>query len=335
MKKRWQIPFLLFLIVATVWIIRRNAPHNAPFQRSEGAIFGTLWHATYQCDSSLTASIIQELWKVDGSMSMFNPKSTLSRINKNESDECDSLLSVVLTQALQISKATNGCFDITVAPLVNAWGFGFKNSNLPDSTKVDSLLKLVGFEKLTLEDGRLTKADPDMLLDLSAIAKGFGVDQVAHLFNRLGIQNYMIEIGGEIVVRGHNPNGKAWSIGVNKPDEDGESTNHEIQEILSLTDCALATSGNYRNFYIDDNGKKVAHTIDPHTGYPVQHTILSSTVLAPTCAMADAFATSFMVMGLDSAKVILEQQPQLKAYFIYSDENGAYQTWRSPSFPKE
>lgn len=335
MKKRWQIPFLLFLIIATVWIIRRNAPHNAPFQRSEGAIFGTLWHATYQCDSSLTASIIKELWKVDGSLSMFNPKSTLSRINKNESDECDSLLTTILTQALQISKATNGCFDITVAPLVNAWGFGFKNGSLPDSAQVDSLRNLVSFEKLTLDGSKLTKADPNMVLDLSAIAKGFGVDQVARLFNRLGIQNYMIEIGGEIVVRGHNPNGKAWSIGVNKPDEDSTSTNHEMQEILSLTDCALATSGNYRNFYIDENGKKVAHTIDPHTGYPVQHSILSSTVLAPTCAMADAFATSFMVMGLDSAKIILRQQPQLKAYFIYSDEKGEYKTWRSPAFPKE
>ena len=335
MKKRWQIPFLLFLIIASVWIIRRNAPHQAPFQRSEGTIFGTLWHATYQCDSSLTASIMQELWKVDGSLSMFNPKSELSQINNNTSDECDSLLSFILTQALQISKATNGCFDITVAPLVNAWGFGFKAGTPPDSAQIDSLRKLVGYEKLTLEDGKLTKAEPDMVLDLSAIAKGFGVDQVARLFNQSGIQNYMIEIGGEIVVRGHNPNGKAWSIGVNKPVEEPTKTGHEMQEILSLTDCALATSGNYRNFYIDKDGKKVAHTIDPHTGYPVQHSILSSTVLAPTCAMADAFATSFMVMGLDSAKQVLKQQPQLKAYFIYSDKDGEYKTWRSPSFPKE
>lgn len=331
MKYKWPLKavFLAFLIAGTVWTIRKHQPHVAPYQKSEGTIFGTVWHATYQSDSSLEASILAELQAVDASLSMFNPKSTLSRINSGECMLTDSLLHIVLTQALQISNATDGAFDVTVAPLVNAWGFGFKNGTLPDSTQVDSLLQFVGYQGIKLCGDSLVKADPRMVIDLSAIAKGFGVDQVASLFHSKGISNYMIEIGGEIVVRGESPKHKPWSIGVNKPVEDSTSTNQEIQTILSLTDCAMATSGNYRNYYIGPNGRKLAHTIDPHTGYPVQHSILSSTVVAPTCAMADAFATSFMVMGLDKAKQVLTEQPQLKAYFIYSDEQGELNTWQS------
>ena len=325
------MPFLLLLIVGTVFVIRRNQPHAAPFQKSEGMIFGTVFHATYQSDSSLYEDIMDELRRVDASLSMFNPNSTLSRINKGESDETDSLLRIVLMQSRQISKATEGSFDVTVAPLVNAWGFGFKNGALPDSTQVDSLRQLVGWEKISLDGTRLVKADERMILDFSAIAKGFGVDQVASLFNRRHIGNYMIEIGGEVVVKGLNPKGKPWNIGVNKPVEDSTSTNQEIEAILHLSDCAMATSGNYRKYYIDARGRKLAHTIDPHSGYPVQHSILSSTVVAPTCAMADAFATSFMVMGLEKAKHVLAQHPELQAYFIFSQPDGKLDTWVSDS----
>ncbi|MDE6633996.1 MAG: FAD:protein FMN transferase, partial [Bacteroidaceae bacterium] len=229
----------------------------------------------------------------------------------------------------EISKATDGSFDVTVAPLVNAWGFGFKNGTLPDSAQVDSILQFVGWQKVCLEANLLKKADSRMVLDFSAIAKGFGVDQVANLFRRKGIENFMIEIGGEVVVHGTNPKGTAWNIGVNKPVEDSTSTNKEIQAVLSLQDGAMATSGNYRNYYIDKEGRKVAHTINPHSGYPVQHSILSSTVFAPTCSMADAFATSFMVMGLERAKKVLKTHPELQAYFIYADEQNKLQTWYS------
>ena len=333
-KWKWQLPFLAFLIIGSVLIIRKHRPHVSPYQHSEGMIFGTLFHATYQSDSSLYYSIMQELQSVDASLSMFNPRSTLSRINAGETDETDSLLRIVFTQAQQISQATEGCFDVTVAPLVNAWGFGFKNGALPDSAQVDSLLQFVGWEKVSLEDGALRKADERMVLDFSAIAKGFGVDQVASLFNRLGIANYMIEIGGEIVVKGMNQKGSPWHIGVNKPVEDSTSTNQEIQTVLALTDCAMATSGNYRNYYISAEGRKLAHTIDPHTGYPVQHTILSSTVIAPTCSMADAFATSFMVMGLERAQTVLKAHPELQAYFIYSGEDNRMETWADEKLKK-
>ena len=330
-KWKWQLPFLLFLIIATVLIIRHRQPRNIPFQRNEGMVFGTVWHATYQSDSTLSHSIMQELSRVDASLSMFNPKSTVSRINSGEGEETDSLFRMVFTQAQQISEATNGCFDVTVAPLVNAWGFGFKKGELPDSSQVDSLLQFVGWDKLSLEGNLLHKSDPRMVLDFSAIAKGFGVDQVASLMRRKGISNFMIEIGGEIVVSGHNPKGEKWSIGVNKPVEDSTSTNQEVETILHLTDCAMATSGNYRNFYISPDGRKLSHTIDPHSGQPVQHSILSSTVVAPTCSMADAFATSFMVMGLDEAKKVLSKHPELQALFIYSDENKELKIWKNLS----
>ena len=334
-RGKWQLPFLLFLIIATILIIHRNQSHETPFQRTEGLIFGTVFHATYQCDSSLYTDIMAQLQAVDASLSMFNPHSTLSRINAGTCFDTDSLLRIVFVQSREISKATDGCFDVTVAPLVNAWGFGFKNGSLPDSAQVDSLLQFVGWNKISLNEDKLTKDDSRMVLDFSAIAKGFGVDQVASLFNRHNIANYMIEIGGEIVTKGNNPDGKPWSIGVNKPVEDSTSINQEIQTILHMTDCAMATSGNYRNYYISADGRKLAHTINPHTGYPVQHSLLSSTVIAPTCAIADAFATSFMVMGMEAAQKVLAKHPELQAYFIYSNEQGELQTWCSESLKQQ
>ncbi len=319
--KKWHLPFLLFLIIGTIVIMRQNnAP--TPYQQNEGRIFGTIYHATYQCDSSLQKLIEAELQRVDNSLSMFNPNSTISLINSNKSQATDSLFRHVFVMSQQISQATDGAFDITVAPLVNAWGFGFKSRQLPDSAQVDSLRRLIGWQHVSINDeNKLQKADPRMVLDCSAIAKGFGSDQVAALLRSRGIQNFMIEIGGEVVVSGVNPKGKPWRIGISKPSEEASAN---LQETIELTQGAMATSGNYRNFYTTADGRKVAHTINPHTGYPVQHSILSSTVLAPTCAMADAFATAFMVLGLDSAQAVLEAHPELQAYFICSTAEGGY-----------
>lgn len=324
--RRWHLPVLLLFALGTFLIIHRhNAP--APFQKEEGAVFGTIYHLTYQAKESLQDSIETRLAQVDASLSMFNPQSVISRINQNEDVEVDALFRRVFKLSQLVSEATDGAFDITVAPLVNAWGFGFKHDALPDSSQVDSLRALVGWERVTLTDeGRVRKADPRMVLDCSAVAKGFGVDVVADYLRSRGVSNFMVEIGGEVIVSGTNPNGDMWRVGVNKPDDDSTSTNHELQTVLPLTDCAMATSGNYRNFYVA-GGRKVAHTIDPHTGYPVQHSLLSATVLAPTCAEADAFATSFMVMGLERAKEVLDLHPELQVYLIYADQRGDLQTF--------
>ena len=289
------------------------------YQHNEGTVFGTLYHAKYLYDKDLKKELEAELEKVDASLSMFNPQSTISRINRGETDEVDEMLDEVLQLSFTIYKATDGAFDPTVAPLVNAWGFGFKSGQLPDSTQVDSLLSLVGLSHIHLDGNKLTKDNPLSILDFSAIAKGYGVDRAAQVLREHGIKDFMVEIGGEIVTEGVNEKGEAWRIGINKPDDDSTSTSTELQDVIEISGKAIATSGNYRNYYIH-NGRKIAHTINPKTGYPAQQDILSSTVIASTCAEADAFATAFMVLGTEGAKRVLETQPQLETYFITNDK---------------
>jgi len=344
-KSILQAIFLAFLVIASYLIITNHRKatkenlHLQPgtqvlnngFLKNEGNIFGTFYHVTYQSNSDLKQEIESTMQAVDNSLSMFNKHSTVSLINQGVSNKADSLFQKVFKLSKTVYAATKGCFDPTVAPLVNAWGFGFKNDQLPNEAQVDSLKALVGFERINLNHGIVTKADSLMVMDFSAIAKGFGVDQVAALLESKGIQNYMVEIGGEVIVKGRNQKGKPWKVGIAKPTEDAIDGNNPqeegLQEVLNLENKAMATSGNYRNYYITQDGRKLAHTIDPHSGYPVQHSILSSTVFAPTCAMADAYATAFMVMGLDDAKKVLVQNPQLQVYFIYSNNAGEYKVY--------
>lgn len=328
----WQLPFLTFLIIGTIIIIRKQ--NTTPFQNDRGFVFGTTYSITYQCDSNMRASIVRELQAVDNSLSPFNDSSTITQINRGESpDITGSMFEEVFTLAERISADTDGAFDITVAPLVNAWGFGFRKSAMPAKHQVDSMLQFTGYKKVSLvkERGATTvrKADSRMMLSGSAIAKGYGCDRVAKLLRSRGVSNFMVEIGGEVVASGVNSRRQPWKIGVIKPVEDSLSTDNELNIVLSISDKAMATSGNYRNFYYK-GGRKYAHTIDPRTGYPVQHNILSATVVAGDCATADAYATAFMVMGLDGARKVLARHPDLAAYFIYTDADGKNAVWYSP-----
>lgn len=283
------------------------------YRQNTNFVFGTIYNITYQSDKDLQQEIEAELMKVDGEFSMFNPQSTVARINSGDSTvERSEMFNEIYQLAQTVSKETDGAFDITVAPLVNAWGFGFKHEQLPTPEQVDSLLQLRN------------------QMDFSAIAKGYGCDVVARLLESHGIHNYMVEIGGEVVVSGKNAKGDDWHIGITKPTEDSLNVEGEMQTVLSITDHAMATSGNYRNFYYQ-GGRKYAHTIDPRTGYPVQHSLLSATVLAENCATADAYATSFMVLGVEGAKAVLARHPELMAYLIYTDEKGQLATWASPA----
>ncbi len=330
--KAWQLLFLLLLFAGTVFVLRRSGGHM--FQENEGRVFGTVYHIKYDSKENLEPEILSELQRVDNSLSMFNERSVISRVNRGESVEVDTMFAYVFRLARNVSERTGGAFDITVAPLVQAWGFGFKNAENVTPAMTDSLLAFVGYDKVRLDGRRVVKADPRVMLDCSAIAKGYGVDAVARLLDRNGIHNYMVEIGGEVVVKGHNPRSEDWNIGISRPVEDSLSTGgEEPQVVLAVTDRALATSGNYRRFYYR-NGRKYAHTIDPHTGMPVQHSILSASVLAADCATADAYATAFMVMGLDSAKAFLRSHPELEAFFIYSDASGNNRTWATPGLKK-
>lgn len=315
MKKKslyWQIPFLLLLIVGTWFIARqqRAASEPAGYQHDEGFVFGTVYSITYQSDTNLKDEVESALAEVDGEFSMFNEKSTVAAINRGEHPQRSKMFEEVYALAQQVTADTDGAFDITVAPLVNAWGFGFKNEQMPTPEQVDSLLKIRS------------------QMDFSAIAKGYGCDVVARTLEAHGIRNYMVEIGGEVVTRGHNPKDDLWKIGVTKPTDDSLSTENELQTVLAVGDVAMATSGNYRKFYYK-GGRKYAHTIDPRTGYPVQHEVLSATVLADRCAVADAYATSFMVLGLEQAKAVLSRHPEMKGYFIYTDSVGALAVWHS------
>lgn len=330
MKKKliWQIPFLLVLIIGTIVIIRQQ--HTAPYQHDTGFIFGTVYNVTYQSDRSLKKEIEAQMKLVDQALSTFNKQSIISAINNNKPVEVNQMFKDVFTLAETVSAETDGAFDITVAPLVNEWGFGFKSGVKPTPQVIDSLRTLVGYRKVHLDGDRIVKADPHIMLDCSAIAKGYGSDVVARYLRQQGIKNFMVEIGGEIVTSGISEKRLPWKIGVTKPVDDSLQTSQELQTVLNVTDKAMATSGNYRNFYYKD-GKKYAHTIDPKTGYPVQHSILSSTVIAGNCATADAYATSFMVLGMEGAKAVLKRHPELMVYFIYADDKGNNQVWYSPS----
>lgn len=325
-KLYWQIPFLLVLLIGSIIIVR--CQHDMPYQHNTGFIFGTVYHITYQSDEDLQPEIDAELKRVNQTFSTFEPSSVISQINQNKPVKVNEMFEEVFTLAQQVSKETNGAFDITVAPMVNMWGFGFKTGVHPSKEKIDSLRQIVGFNKVKLVGNTIRKQNPRIMLDCSAIAKGYGSDCVARLLERRGVKNFMIEIGGEIVTMGNSEQRLPWKIGVTKPTDDKLNNNQELETVLNVTDKAMATSGNYRNFYYK-GGKKYAHTIDPKTGYPVQHSLLSATVLAKNCATADAYATSFMVMGIDKARALLEKHPELMAYFIYSDAKGKLKVWYS------
>lgn len=335
MDKKVQRNFLwiALLLLGTIWIVAR---HNHPedYRTAGGLIFGTVYKITYQHGTDLKEEIEAELKRFDGSLSPFNDTATITRVNLNEDFIPDTLFTRVFRRSMEISRETDGAFDITVAPLANAWGFGFKKGAFPDSAMIDSLLRFTGYDKVSLSaEGKVVKQDPRILLSCSAVAKGYAVDVIAQLLERKGVRNFMVDIGGEMVMRGENPQRGLWRIGINKPVDDSLAVNQELQTVLQLTDVGIATSGNYRNYYYKD-GKKYAHTIDPRTGYPVQHNILSATVIAPDCMSADAYATAFMVMGLKEAERFADAHPDIEACFIYTDEKGEYRTFYTRGMDK-
>ncbi|WP_303181555.1 FAD:protein FMN transferase [uncultured Butyricimonas sp.] len=298
------------------------------YRFTEGTVYGTTYHISYKSDKDYAAEIRREMERVNGSLSMFNKKSTIARLNRGETDRTDSLFVRLFAKAAEIHAKTGGAFDITVAPLVNAWGFGYKNERLPLAEKVDSLLRYVGMEKLKIEDGRLVKAVEGIQMDASSIAKGLGVDLVAEFLEGQGVRDYMVEIGGEVRVKGQSNKSRPWHIGIDKPIDDEAASRRELQFVLEMGEGALATSGNYRRFYVVD-GKKYSHTINPKTGFPVQQDILGASVYAPTCMEADAYATAFMVLGMEKAKEIVEANPSVEACFIYQNEQGEREVWVS------
>ena len=354
MKKKismWKIAFLLFLMVGSIIAIRNNQTKQAEEKAArnwqkidekgnkyssatidgdyiinKGQVFGTYYNITYRCpEKDMHEGIRERLTAVDNSLSPFNKNSLISAINENKDTVADAMFIHIFTLAQGISEKTGGAFDITVAPLVNAWGFGFKNDIKVDSATVDSLLGYIGYRGIALIDGKIKKQHPETMLDCSAIAKGYGCDAVAEYLEENNINDFLVEIGGEVVASGMNPRNKVWTVGISKPANDPTASNNELQKVIKITGKSMATSGNYRNFRYE-GGRKVSHTIDPRTGHPVSHSLLSATVIANDCATADAYATAFMVIGVEKAMEICSNDNSIDAYLIYSDGNGTLQT---------
>jgi FAD:protein FMN transferase len=302
-----------------------------------GFIQGTTYSIVYDNNKNINPEILKLkvekiLHDFDMSLSVYQDSSIISRINRNEETVLDSYFKEVFEKSALISKMTGGAFDITVGPLVRAWGFGPEAHKNFQESKLDSLLKLVGMDKVSIVNGHLIKSVPGISLDVNAIAQGYSVDVICRFFDELGFKNYLIEIGGEVRAKG-TKGGNLWRIGIDKPVDNNMSPGQDLEAVIKISDKALATSGNYRKFYIED-GVKYSHEIDPKTGYPAKNTLLSISIMADDCAMADGIATACMVMGKDKSIEFLGNHPEFEAYMIYSDNSGNFMTWMSEGLKK-
>ena len=331
MSHKMKLKLLLFFSFSVVLSSCKDAPSKYIY--NQGFIYGTMYHVVYESPNGkdFQDEITQKLDEYNQVFSTYDSTSTISKINNNEEVKPGSLFIECYNRSMEISEITDGAFDITAGPMVNAWGFGPEDKKKMTQEIVDSLKNITGYQKIQLKDGRIVKENPNMKIDMSAVAKGFTCDLLGDFLKEKGCQNYMVEIGGEVVAKGKNEKGRVWTIGISKPDETSFFASGDLQAKVQLPENSLATSGNYRNFY-EENGKRYAHTIDPKTGYPVQHSLLSTTVLADDCMTADAFATAFMVMGLDKSIGIAQQHLEIKVYFIYSGEDGKNQVYMSEDF---
>jgi thiamine biosynthesis lipoprotein len=327
----------MFILVLTLWLTGCNTgTGGGEYYSIQGFTQGTTYHITYQLptEPDLQVRIDSLLKRFDASLSSYDSSSIISSVNSNVPGvKTDSMFRNVFRESARVYQITGGAFDITLGPVINAWGFGPGKQLEVDSAMVDSLLQYVGMEKVYLEGDRVVKTHPAIVLNVNAIAQGYAVDVVAYYLEELGCRNYMVEIGGELRTRGVNGKGNFWRIGVDRPEFGNMIPGEQLQVIISLHNRSLATSGNYRKFY-EKGGVMITHSIDPATGFPKESRLLSATVLSEECMTADAYATSCMVLGLEKAKAFIEGQKNVDAYLIFGDELGAYQVWYTEGLKK-
>ncbi len=317
-----------FLFILTLILLSCCQDGNLTLVKFSGETQGTYYAVTYydRTGRNFQRQVDSILERIDQSVSLYQYQSIISRVNRNEPDVLlDEIFVRIFQRSMEVADQSGGNFDPTVGPLVKAWGFSFTDRMKLDPVRIDSLLKLIGYQRVKLSDGRVIKDDPRLQLDFNAIAQGYSVDRLALFMEEQGIKDYLIDIGGEVLGRGHKPDGKKWSVGIERPASD-PMNERELKAIVALENEALSTSGNYRKFF-EENGVRYSHTIDPYTGYPVRHSLLSVSVKAADCTTADAFATAFMVMGLDRSVEFLKDHPELDAYFIFSEKNGGIGTY--------
>lgn len=303
------------------------------YSRISGFAQGTTYSIIYENSTGKDYSeAIDSLLKVfDMSLSEYQPQSVISQINANNPEvEADKYFKAVFEKSKEIWEESDGYMDITVGPIVNALGFGPKEKTVVDTLKIKELLRFVGFDKVKMEGNRVIKADTAVKLDVNSIAQGYSVDVVCDYLEEEGIDNFLVEIGGEIRTKGKNPEKKVWRIGIDKPEE-GLAPGEELQEVVTLRNRALSTAGNYRK-YFEENGVKYTHIINPKTGLPAKSQLLSVTIVAKDCITADGWDTPLMAMGLEKSKEILQKHPEIEAYLLYSDNTGKIQVYMTDGF---
>ncbi|WP_047445201.1 FAD:protein FMN transferase [Alistipes sp. ZOR0009] len=328
---------LLVVLAACAVLFSSCNSREKEYVKISGFAQGTTYSMSYRDAQkrNLQPQVDSILKNFDQSLSIYCKTSIITRINNNDTtvrtdayfDECYKL-------SEEVYQATNGAFDITVGPLVQAWGFGLKKRDKITKERIDSILPLVGMGKVKLVDGKLIKSNPSMFVDVNAIAQGYSVDVIARYFESKGINEYLVEIGGETLCKGLNSKGKAWVIGIDKPFDNNVTPGQDLQAKVALpSGKALATSGSYRKFF-EENGVKYSHELDPKTGYPAHNTLLSISVVANNCALADGYATAFMVMGVDKAKEFLAKRSDMDAFMVYSGPKGEFLTYATSGFDK-
>lgn len=322
----------LILILGLVGVCLSGCAPEPTYYEVTGRLH-TPYHIKFQYTEPLEEEIDAQLDYFYHLFNAFDSTSVISRVNRGEPVEVDTLFQKVFNRAQEVAALTDGAYDITCAPLINLWGFGFKDGDTVTAAAIDSVRAFIGYEKVHLEGNRVVKADPRVILNMSSIADGTVCDMIAAMFESKGIRNYMVEFGGEMRVKGLNPSGEAWRLGITKPTDDSTGLNQELQQIIRFPmPRGMATSGNYRNFYVKD-GKKYAHTIDPIEGCPVQRDILSATIVAADGMTADACATAFMVLGSERAKRFYERMKGIDYYIICTDSTGqGFRVEYSPGF---
>jgi len=325
-----MIRYLVCVFLLGLIACQQSRPVYTQLQgNAQGTTFSIVYKDTLGRDFSTSVDSIFRV--IDRSMSLWDSTSIISLLNANDpAVRADLHFTRVFRKAWEVSEQTDGLFDCTVGPLVKAWGFSYKkNLPPPDSAQVESLRQLVGYHKVQLQNGKITKANPQIQIDFNAIAQGYTVDVLADFLKGRGIKNYMIEVGGEVRAEGQNERGEIWRIGIDKPINDSVA-GRPLQAVVSLNGKSLATSGSYRKF-VERNGQRYSHAIDPHTGFPITHNLLSISVLAPDCMTADAYATAFLVMGLEKA-IPLAKEKGLEIYGISSAQNGELTVYQSAGF---
>lgn len=329
MKFRILAILLLFLLIAC-------QTKKSEYKKISGFAQGTTYSITYEnsTKTDFSQSVDSILKAFDQSLSIYDSTSIISRVNANDTTvRVDDWFAEVFNKSAEVCKHSEGAFDITVGPVVNAWGFGNGPIAKHDTAQIVELLKYVGMDKISLAGKKVLKQSPEVKIDVNAIAQGYSVDIVCRYLDKKGIKNYLVEIGGEVKGQGTNPKNQPWRIGIDKPIDGNMAPGNDLQAVVEIKNKALATSGNYRAFYVE-NGVKYAHTIDPKTGFPARNTLLSATVVCDDCMTADAYATAFMVLGFEKSKKMLGKLPQLDVYFIHNDENGNYQIFLSEGMKK-